>query len=320
MAALRRSFRPPTLNLGSFNIPQNTPESEITEKIERIKILGITEDVINRSASNIISSNPAHIRVKDDPHVELKNNPYYIIYKELDKLLLLLKHMSGDQVKQLYAEIKNEQQIPTTTPPIKFTIIRSPLSERFIATVTELRWNEVDLLSGEKIMLYKSTGTSRGTGLVDIWMPYIGERGNGSVAKLEDDYIKALEAIKNPSEPLEHHITKLIEMITDISIYTKYMRFINKNYLIASYLLYLENIESIEIPNYTADDIKKINSQIHIQIETVFKQNPNIDYIPITTELINSALKSPQNGAGNKFFIKYLRYKSKYVALKKNNL
>ncbi len=316
----------------------NIPEEEINRIADEIKSLrpplpasGITtEDIRKLSAeelTRLYSSGNVTILSKED----IETNPYKIINNEMNKLVNHLKSMSGDDIKTLYEELDIERRTLTTEPHINFTIVSSPLSERLIANVTELRWNGVDLLQGKNIMLYESTGGSRLTGLGGRWLPYTGEKRSRVVAKLEDKYIEAIKQISNNTDINEYYKSLLRTIILNINTHVKYMRFIDKTYLIASFLLLAEknnymsnpaNQEHISkyIREYNSEEKRNALINVDIILSRLYNDDSYIDYIPMTTELIDELIKSPQKGAGHEYFIKYLKYKTKYLSLKHNNL
>ena len=49
------------------------------------------------------------------------------------------------------------------------------------------------------------------------------------------------------------------------------------------------------------------------------KTDPYMDYIPITADVIDEIIQPSQTGAGDKYFIKYLKFKKKYFDLRKNS-
>ncbi len=334
------SLPPPSIKLV---IPNSTTyaSSNQSENIAKRKIssLGISEYDIIRIAEEINVTRPKHIgtymtyeenykltpeqrkQIKEQLVVISSYDPYNIIVEELNKLLNSLKKMSNDDIRKLYDDIRREQ---TTAPHIEFTIFRSPVSNRLIANVTELRWNGVDLLSGQNIMLYHSTGKSRLTGLSGYWMPFIGE-GYNRVAKLEDNYIKAINEITIDIFPTTaYYKPLLIDIIRNISTYIYYMRFINKKYLIASFLLFSMSDAYISNPankkhirHYTDEENSNALINANIKIMKINATNQHIDYIPISYELIDELIKpSKQTGAGNIYYTKYLKYKNKYAMLK----
>ena len=265
-----------------------------------------------------------HMR-KDDISNDMALNPEIkSLSEKLDKKTSeSLKNMNNTNVRELHNDIRREQ---TSPPIIEFTIYRTPASDRLIANVTRLIWNGVDLLSGHNIMLYESSGESRGTGLGGIWLPYMGE-AIGRLVKLEDEYIKALDSIITYNS-IGHYRTLLIDIIRNITSYKYYMRFINKSYLVASFLLNLKYQEYISNPAnqehirkylriYT--DEEKQNAKIHLMNKTIrnSESNPQNYYIPITIELIDEIIQPvPQSGGGNKYYEKYIKYKNKYAMLK----
>jgi hypothetical protein len=254
------------------------------------------------------------------------------IFTDLRELLQSLKYMRDEDVMEIYKEIKQEQM---SEPRIQFSIVRSPISERLLAEVTSIVWNNEELLT-EKIILYKSTGESRQTGLGGIWMPYLGERYDRSVAKLEDKYISIIEDIViryRPEELSEQNKLLLVDIIQNIASYKKYKRFIFKKYAIASYLLSLyeepyyvsesEEHKRKYIRSYT--DEEKQNAKKNLSIK-IFKINESpskdlyaVDYIPVTKEIIDEIINPIQKGGVDKYYIKYLKYKNKYMKLKNIN-
>ncbi len=250
------------------------------------------------------------------------------ILPDLRELSQSLKYMRDEDVIKIYKEIKEEQM---SEPRINFSIVRSPLSERLLAEVTSILWNNEELLT-EKIMLYKSTGESRQTGLSGLWMPYVGERLDRTVAKLEDKYFTTVEEIVvryRPEQIFDRNRGALIDIIKNIALYKKYKRFIFKNYAIASYLLSLyeeryyvsesEEHKRKYIRSYT--DEEKENAKKNI-ISKIYKMNvpPHfIDYIPVTKEIIDEIIRPIQMGGVDKYYIKYLKYKNKYIKLKNTN-
>jgi hypothetical protein len=257
----------------------------------------------------------------------ISSEPNEIIFEELILLNNSLKIMNNTNVRELYNDIRREQ---SSTPIIEFTIYRSPASDRLIANVTRLIWNGVDLLSGHPIMLYESSGESRGTGLGGIWLPYMGEAFDRLV-KLEDEYIKALDGVITHNS-IGHYRPLLIDIIRNITSYKYYMRFINKAHLVASFLLNLKYQEYLSNPanqehirkylrTYTNEE--KQNTQRHLMNKNIRNSeiNPQNYYMPITTELIDEIIQPvPQSGGGNKYYEKYLKYKNKYLSLKNSNI
>ncbi len=274
-------------SIKNINIPEETI-IKITDDIKKTRIPGITKEEYNKLTREQQCKSLIVI---------VSNDPYEIIYQELNTIFSGLKYMHGSDVKVLFDSIKQEISTP---PIIQYTIFRSPLSDRLIATVTKIIWNGVDLLNDNKIMLYKSTGKSRLTGLDGYWLPYLGEKYKGVVAKLEDDYVKTLEYILTMSRPLpDYYKPIIIDIINNINSYKTYKRFINKTYLIASYILSLDEKHNHEyIPDekynreYTPEE--KSNAQINMT-RTIEKLDGYIDYIPITAEFIKELIKPPTN-------------------------
>jgi hypothetical protein len=315
---------------------QNRNNSEQT----LFSLLGISESETVRIAGELERLRPATFgpRMTYDEFMRLpleekraltgrvtigSSEPYDIILEELILLNNSLKIMDNTNVRELYNDIRREQ---TSTPIIEFTIYRTPASDRLIANVTRLIWNGVDLLSGDPIMLYESSGESRGTGLGGIWLPYMGESFD-RIVKLEDEYIKALDGVITHNS-IDHYRTLLIDIIRNITSYKYYKRFINKAHLVASFLLNLKYQEYLSNPanqehirkylrTYTNEE--KQNAKRHLMIKNVQNAqiNPQNYYTPITTELIDEIIQPfPQSGAGNKYYEKYLKYKNKYAMLK----
>ncbi len=335
--------RPAPFNFGSAKVLPETKEDILKIKmlslgIPESEIIRIAKDInalIPKPTGLVITSKEYSLLTQEqkiqfkDAIIILSKTEYDDILNELIKILNLLKYMSGDNVRKLYDDIKKEQQTGKGES-IRFTIVRSPLSNRLIAHVTELRWNGVDLLSGQNIMLYQSTGESRETGLAGYWMPYMGERDGGNVAKLEDEYIMALNNFINSDtdrDILDHYKPLLIDMIRNISTYNNYMRFINKTYLIASFLLSSNSDEYISNPanhkyirEYNYEEKVNAIRYLYNKIEENRKHNSFINYIPITAEIIDDIIKQSQEGAVDKSLKKYLKYKAKYLALKTHNL
>jgi hypothetical protein len=264
------------------------------------------------------------------------------IITDLRDLLQSLKYMRDEDVVEIYKEIKDEQ---IAEPRIQFSIVRSPISERLLAEVTSIVWNNEQLLT-EKIILYKSTGESRQTGLGGIWMPYLGERYDRSVAKLEDKYISIIEDIViryRPEELSEQNKLLLVDIIQNIALYKKYKRFIFKNYAVASYLLslyeepyYMSESEEHKrkyIRSYTDEEKQNAKKNLSTKIfkiqdsqskdsqskDSQSKDSHFIDYIPVSKEIIDEIINPIQKGGTNKYYIKYLKYKNKYMKLKNTN-
>lgn len=228
-------------------------------------------------------------------------------YTELKVLSGSLKHMSGEDVSKLFLDATEEQ---TSEPHIKFTIINSPLSNRLIANVTKLIWNGDDLLSGEPIMLYQSSGQSRGTGLDNYWMPYLGEgftmhpkmeiaslkNKDGRVVKLEDKYISVLSDLDSTVDIIpDENKPLIIDIVKNLESYNKYKRFIYKKYLIASFLLSSRSEAYISDPvnkkyirEYTKEEIDNSYTNFINKI-----RNDNVEYIPMTREIIDEIIKAP---------------------------
>ncbi len=322
--------KPKRFALPLLTMPIKSKEDNIKDKI---KELGITEDNIIRIDNEINVSYPKltenrveitaeefktlsveqrqKIHEKGKIIVIIDKDPYHNIVSSLYNLFDGLKHMSNSNVLKLYDEIKMDIN---QEPNIEFTIIKSPLSGRLIAHVNKLIWNGEDLLKGQNIMLYQSTGESRSTGLGGYWMPTTGEMSNRTVAKLEDEYILALEYVLEHSGPIRDDTKPLlIDIITNIATFNKYKRFITKTYLIASYLLFLNSnnyISTHPIRDYT--DEEKENA-----LHNIIKHIPETNrYIPITAELVDELIKPYQTGSGDKYYYKYIKYKNKYAMLK----
>uniref|UniRef100_A0A6C0HVG0 Uncharacterized protein n=1 Tax=viral metagenome TaxID=1070528 RepID=A0A6C0HVG0_9ZZZZ len=367
--AARQISRPSFLfPLEKFNIPSKSIEDEGKEKI---LTLNIPEEVIIRIADEIKKSTPSPTingisladfnkltpedqtknilpivisqadKLKLDPKKPYKSgviildsdDPYHIVFKKIDDLLFSLKYMKDHDTKKLYDIISTEQDLTKPPPNIEYYIVQSPLSTRLIAHVSSLNWNGVDLLNGDPIMLYQSKGISRETGLGGYWLPYLGERYGGNVAKLEDEYIRAIDCIiESPQnfspDDKAHYTPILIDILNNIVSYDYYKRFINRKYLIASFLLFSEfknymdspsNQEHIRkyIRNYNDDETDTAQGNIRKKIEIVQQTNRRIDYIPITAEIIDEIIKpDQQEGSGSKYYMKYLKYKMKYIQLK----
>ncbi len=316
-----------------LTIPIKSKEDYIKDKI---KDLGISEDTIIRIADEINASSPKlkttdiEITAEEFKKLSLEQmrelhtrgtiniinkDPYHNIIFSLNSLLDSLKHMRDIDVEKLYDEIKMDI---TQKPNIEFTIIKSPLSGRLIANVSAIRWNREDLLKGQNIMLYQSTGESRSTGLGGYWMPTTGEMRTRTVAKLEDEYILALEdLLEYRGLNIDTHKLLLIDIITNIVSFNKYKRFINKTYLIASYLLFLNSNDYISThPTRDYTDEEKDNA-----LHNILKHIPETKrYIPITAELVDKIIKPYQIGSGDKYYYKYLKYKNKYLSLKNSNI
>ena len=230
-----------------------------------------------------------HDKINTEKQMEIpRTDIQFILRNELSHLHRLFSDMNNRNVEDLYQEIEKEQ---TQHNHIEFTIYMSPISERLIANITSLIWNGEELLHGENIMLYKSTGLSRGTGLEDYWLPYIGERYK-SVAKLEDKYVLILDLlINNRAEFNDEQKEILKDIIINMFTYKKYMRFINKIYLIASFLLYLNSDEYMVthshdpyMREYTVDEKRNASSYL-------LEKGINIQYIKITREIIPDMIK-----------------------------
>jgi hypothetical protein len=230
--------------------------------------------------------------------------PNHITLKELSGSL---KSMGGEQVSDLFTDASKEQK---SEPHIEFTIVKSPLSNRLIANVTKLIWNGDDLLEGEPIMLYQSSGQSRGTGLDNYWMPYLGEVftmhprmksgfvnfKDERIVKLEDKYLSVLSDlfeigydIPDKNKPL------IIDIFKNLESYNKYKRFIYKKYLIASFLLSSRSEDYISDPvnkkyirEYTKEEIDNSYTNFINKI-----RNDNVEYIPMTREIIDEIIKAP---------------------------
>jgi hypothetical protein len=369
MAARPRSRPSFLFPLEKFNIPSKSIEDEGKEKI---LTLNIPEEVIIRIADEIKKSTPSPTingisladfnkltpdeqttnrlpivisqadKLKLDSRKSYKSgiiildsdDPYHIVFKKIDNFLKSLKYMNNIDTKKLYDIISTEQD-SKPPPNIEFYIVRSPLSTRLIAHVSSLNWNGVDLLNGHPIMLYQSTGESRNTNLNDYWLPYLGERYGGNVAKLEDEYIRAIEYIimpdggnQVPPDDKAHYTPILIDILNNIVSYDYYKRFINRKYLIASFLLfsrvdtYMETTSNQDhiikyIRNYDDEEKDTAQGNIRKKIEIVQQTNRRIDYIPITAEIIDEIIKpEQQKGSGSKYYMKYLKYKMKYIQLK----
>jgi hypothetical protein len=350
-APQRRRLLPSQRFPGSiFNIPSKSIEDQgkdeiLTLNIPEYDIIRIADEIRRSNSSSTINGISQEEFNKLTPDAKEKNklpiiikldsdDPYHIIFKKIHDLFSSLKHMNGDDTKKLYDIISTEQDSTKPPPNIEYYIVQSPLSTRLIAHVSSLNWNGVDLLNGHPIMLYQSKGISRDTGLGDYWLPYLGERYNGNVAKLEDNYIKAIECIiespQNFSDSYKNYYRPiLIDIINNILSYNYYKRFINRKYLIASFLLFSElknymgspsNQEHIRkyIRDYNAEEKKTAEKNIGKKIDIVQQTNIFIDYIPITAEIINEIIIKPvqQEGSGSKYYMKYLKYKMKYIQLK----
>jgi hypothetical protein len=303
-------------------------ESEIISIVDRLRTSG------PRNMHQIITQEEYSMRsieekraLVDNITVVSSNIPSYIIFEILTEFNNSLKYMDSLSMNKLFSDIRREQ---TTDHVIEFTLYRSPISTRLIANVTRLRWNGVELLSGRNIMLYESSGESRQTGLGGNWMPFLGE-ASGRVVKLEDDYIKAIDNINTNNAPANYSL--LTDIIRNIYDYRYYMRFINKAYLVASFLLSLKkdtymnnpmNNEQIRkyIREYTTQETQ--NAKMHLMNKTMedYKRNPENGYnyyMPITTDVIDQIIQQPLPFGGG-YKQKYLKYKNKYLSLKNSNI
>lgn len=139
-----------------------------------------------------------------------------------------------------------------------------------------------DKLAG--IKFYRSTGTSRDSSLKGLWFPTSGKDFSGRLEKLEDKYLSAIEYFKKNNKPEQDILIK--EMLSN-DIILKFGRFITKDNLLISGYLYKNFMEKIQVGGKR---LKKIKSKLQIG-----GQDYHINY-----------------------YTKYLKYKQKYLQLKKN--
>jgi hypothetical protein len=271
----------------------------------KISILGINQEELHEIA----------IAITTNKGIQEEEDKFTIINSQLTTLFISLSKMSGRDIIKLYTEIEEEHKDDT----IEFTIVRSPCSGRLIAHVSTLIHKGNNLLLGENIMLYQSTGESRQTGLNNYWMPYSGENIE-HVAKLEDKYVSALESYKT-NNVFKYQIPILSNIIRNIISYNHYMRFISKAYLIASFLLKEKSIKyitKIEVPindediehnkyidkyirEYTPYEYKSARSYLHNKCSNPsgsMNNEPSPDFIPITAYIIDKMMEYPPANYG----------------------
>ena len=308
MSANKTKFKPPSLTIVA---PTILKDDIIIEKINSLNI--------PKEIARIAKYINEQLKIKPTSEINPAKQNLLTISKSLQLLLNSLKIMSSSNVDNLYAEIEIEKDKVNS---FEFTIVRCPLSERLIAHVLTLSYDGIDLLKGKNIMLYQSTGTSRGTGLENYWMPYTGNKANNNVGKLEDKYISAIELLID-KDIIDDKIL-IIDIIEHIIEYSHYMRFINKTYLIASFLLNIYSDVYIKNPDNQKyireyDDEEKKNANMNIGSK--FLADPDQEQIAITAAIIDEIIQPPSKaGSSNykyyKYYKKYLKYKNKYISLK----
>jgi hypothetical protein len=182
--------------------------------------------------------------------------------------------------------------------------IEKTIKQRDVATVYRLDVNNENRLDTGfvKHQLYSSTGFSRGASqLKDKWLPYNGDRADGEVAKSEDKFYMLCQDLLLYVSSLsdDDFILKLNELMSNASKLIHYMRLINENYAISSYLL-----EKFKYEPFELTEEQKSYQKTDLDTETRKK-------------IFGSMLGLPSAPSQSKFFYeKYLKYKEKYINLK----
>ena len=159
-----------------------------------------------------------------------------------------LKHMDMNDVKKIH---KNFLKIKNAS------LVYHDVFEYYDRSIIFVKNIVVD---GKNLKInmffYKSSGTSRSTGLKNVWLPTIGINGTDkTIAKLEDDYITKYTTNI-------HKMIKLWEVQPELSPYVsgeidnllKYKRFVTEENAIVSFLLAffdINNKQQFTISNMT---------------------------------------------------------------------
>jgi hypothetical protein len=186
-----------------------------------------------------------------------------------------LKRMSKADVEHIYSFI-SEHFLQKMVYYELFTY-----DERTIIYVVSI---DIDGITTQINMgFYKSTGTSRSTGLNDIWLPttYIQQGwGVGHIGKPEDPYI------------LKYEVPAGVRNIEEEEELITYRRFINKPYALVSFFL-------SHYPNLKVDKIitsLEVSNFIQIHNE-IFKRYSDSDKL-VYTEYITSEKLKPKSIKG----------------------
>jgi hypothetical protein len=278
--------------------------------IEYLKNISIEKQVLlDETGYPLIKDNKI-----DETHLDII---YLIIYKIYE----YLEDMNGSQLSYILGEIEMKFPQLNLEPIIKDEIfdnaeygfvkrrtvtigdngnilrfifdIEKIIKNYDIATVYILNVNNVSKLETgfRKHQLYHSSGSSRGIeGLKDKWLPYNGERGNYTISKPEDKFTYMCSKLLDVHN---ENMDKLNELLSNASNLLNYMRLINENYAISSYLLEKFKYEPLELN----------------QEQQKFQQDEQkMEAFKIKCNITDSQSKF--------FYEKYLKYKTKYMKLK----
>lgn len=170
------------------------------------------------------------------------------IIKNIDDIEYKLKHMDRQDILKIYCQLKEQIDVLD----IKYNIIQD--TDREVIEITE-----PEKLRGLKF--YKSTGTSRNPTIKDFWFPFKDKDIiTGRYTKLEDEYLSAIETVKNANTLIDEKVDKTIrKMLENLPTLLEYARFINYENAIISGRLFINDIR--KLPPDASKDLIKILCQ-----------------------------------------------------------
>lgn len=229
------------------------------------------------------------------------------IEKDYIEILEILKHMSYDFVINLFKSINTDNIISIKLNKIGF------MFEHYFVYIQSLIFindNKIEENIIVNQMFYKSSGLSRKTGLEGIWLPTVGINNLKFIKKLEDEYIFEYDNLKTKKIYDKKYINK------DLLIYG---RFINKiNTIISKILLeeeqkYPDIFKGKKIVDSATDDlILKLLSE-------KYNNKPFYLFNEIIPDLDENIIKIDRKLIGGNYYMKYKKYKNKYILLKNKN-
>jgi hypothetical protein len=194
-------------------------------------------------------------------------------YPKHSDIIKSLKHMDLPQVENIYSSI-SEHFLQNMVYYELFTY-----EERLFIYVVSI---DVDGVTTPVNMgFYKSTGTSRGTGLNNIWLPTLSMAPYGPIIKAEDPYL------------LKYGIKGGVRNIDEEEQLITYKRFINKQYALVSFFLsHYPDLKVDKIITYA--DVRDVVSKHN----EMFKRDSSYDDKLFYNEYINSQKLVPKSIKG----------------------
>ncbi len=237
----------------------------------------------------------------------------------LCKKLIMLRHKfnqtTSDEIMVLYDEIKEE--IIRDKYEIDVEFRQDKAMDRIIATIKSFTKGGENLIENKFMPFeyYLSTGNSfRGAG--GIWLLY-GFTIPEAIIKGEHLYINAVDNIVNNAGYKHDEGDLLIQkyVILNVDKLRKYGRLLNKNNVICSYLLLSKAEEYFAthppFPEVTREEMSEGKSKalLNFKMEKMLKLE--------TVEAVKRELAKEHTTGGAGYKEKYLKYKNKYLELKK---